>query len=398
MLDVEGNYVGDNTANRDGGGVKAVADVRRTVEADARLRFLLSGNRIADNTSALGAGGALVIPIADYDDFNGGVCESNPAPAESRIRLERNLIIDNTANASDPSVDVIGGGVLALPLTFGDARAIVEIDQTTIAGNTIGENGIVGGVETQAITYEDCQETGTFGQSNLSIDKSIVANNTCPDSLECIGVGGPPIGVDVLVAAASSTSVFGHSPNYENSLFPGAPDPPAGNISGNPQLDAGTYFPAACSPVFDRFCHGNLADCGAPCGTYCSEESDNPLTACTADGECPNGTCVEDCDGDCGKFCSALSDNPLAVCTDDIDCPNGSCVQDCVEEAGFYCNPDVSGDGRVDGQEVLAIAASNGASEGDPAFDPSVDINGNGMNDGDDLSFISSEFGQVCEP
>ena len=146
-----------------------------------------------------------------------------------------------------------------------------------------------------------------------------------------------------------------------------ASDPPPGNGSGDPQLAAQTYFPAACSPVYERFCHGDLSSC--------------------------------DIDSDCGSFCSAVSDNPLTACTDNAGCPNGKCIQDCVDAAGFYANPDVTGDGAVDGQEILAIAASNGAVEGvDPRFDDAVDINRNGMNDGEDLAFFTSEFGEVCAP
>lgn len=365
VLTTSGNEIADNTSDRDGGGVKAVSDVRRTVSSTAEMGLTLTGNSIHDNTSGLGAGGVLAIPIADYDDVTGGLCGANPSPAESRIDVVQNLIVDNTASATDPNIDVIGGGILALPLTFGEARATVRIDQTTVAGNTIGSNGIVGGVEAQAITRPDCLTQTLLGSSHLVLDRTIVANNTCPNSLQCIGVGGPPPQVDVLIASAASCDVFGHSPNYESSLFPSSPPP--GNISGNPQLDAGTYFPAACSPVFARFCHGSLASC--------------------------------DVDGDCGQFCSASADVPFDPCTVDGDCPNGTCLQRCVDEVGFYANPDTTGDGAIDGQEVLGIAASFGAEQGvDPRYDPSVDINRNGMNDGDDLSFFTSEFGQVCQP
>lgn len=365
-LRMTGNDVTNNESGRDAGGVKAVSDVRRTTRADAtELTLSIQGNTISDNTSGLGAGGALLIPIADADDFSSAGCGPNPRPAESRIDFAQNLVVDNFASATDPGTDVIGGGILSLPLTFGIATATVVIDQTTIAGNSVGPNGLVGGVETQAVTYSDCLTGADSGESHLVLDRSIVANNTCPGSTQCIGVGGPPLGLDVLIADATSCEVFGHNPNYESSLFPA--NPPAGNITGNPLLNASTYFPDACSPAFSRFCHGDLASCSV--------------------------------DGDCGGFCSAFSTNPLDPCTLDAECPNGSCLARCVDAVGFYGNPDTTADGSVDGQEILAIAASFGAVSGvDPRFDAAADINRNGLNDGDDLSFFTSEFGETCAP
>jgi len=173
--------------------------------------------------------------------------------------------------------------------------------------------------------------------------------------------------VDVLIATVTSSDVYNQDPNYESTLF--AADPPAGNITGDPLLDA-QFFPAACSPVFDRFC----------------QALDAPATSCVDDSEC-------------AATCSTTSTTPLATCDLDSDCTNGVCIQRCVDAAGYYGNPDATGDGVVDGQEVLGIAVSFGATQSvDNRYDNASDINRNGMNDGVDLSFITSEFGQVCNP
>ncbi len=408
-LSMTGNVVTDNTSGRDGGGIKAVSDIRRTTLADAaELTHSIDGNVVQNNTSFLGGAGAILIPIADADDFDTGVCGPNSAPAESRIDFARNLVADNVATAEGglcafsgqtclvdancvPSGDfcftdglcffgglacagdedcpdfcdpitIIGGGILTLPLTFGAATATVMIDETTVAGNTIGSNGFVAGIEAQATTEPDCLTGFDLGASRLLIDRTIVSDSLCPTSQQCIGVGGVIQGI--LTAVAASSSVFGHTPNYESSLFPS--DPPAGNITGDPQVAAPTYFPDACSPVFAGFCHGNLAPC--------------------------------DVDADCSGACSIDSDNPLEACPA-AACPNGTCLTRCVDAVGFYANPDSTGDGAVDGQEILGIAASFGAEEGtDNRFDPAYDINHNGSNDGVDLSFFTTEFGEICEP
>jgi len=367
-MTVSGNEVTDNAASLDGGGIKATSDVRRTTSDDAAvLQLAIDGNVIQNNASGLGAGGALLIPIADADEFTSGTCGPNPSPADSRIDFVRNLVADNFATADDPFVDVIGGGILVLPLTFGDAITEVVIDRTTIAGNSIGPEGVVGGVESEAVTYYGCQPGNTdLGESRVILDRTIVANNTCPSSALCVGVGGPPSN-DVQVTVAGS-DVFGHTTNYEDTLFPAGVPPE--NLTGDPLLAPATHLPAACSPVYARFCHGSVA------------------TSC-------------DTAADCGKFCSAESDPGFALvgCTTDGQCPGGVCLQRCIDAVGFYENPDVTGDGAVDGQEVLAIAASFGAEQGaDNRFDAAVDINGNGENDGIDLAFFTSQFGAVCQP
>ena len=50
-----------------------------------------------------------------------------------------------------------------------------------------------------------------------------------------------------------------------------------------------------------------------------------------------------------------------------------------------------------DGIDVSDIAAAIGSRAGDPGFDPRLDIDGNGIVDGIDLSYVAAGFLEVCE-
>ena len=54
---------------------------------------------------------------------------------------------------------------------------------------------------------------------------------------------------------------------------------------------------------------------------------------------------------------------------------------------------DPSGDGVVDGVDVVRIGISFGAAALDPRFDAAADIDGNGMVDGNDLALVSAQYG-----
>jgi hypothetical protein len=313
---VTGNEITGNNAGLDGGGISALSEIKRSAvggasPADA-LTLSIDRNTIRDNVSGLGGGGAILQPIADGDDFD-VICGGSPAHADAFIDFTNNLVASNDALAQDQNIDVIGGGVLVLPVTFGDANAGVRIGSSTIASNTIG-GGFVGGVEVQATTFFDCLTDTIAEESLLSIDRSIVASNSAA------GIGGPlPIG-DLLDVEVTSSVVFGHpTGNFESTLFPDGTPPT--NVTTNPLLASGTFLPDACSPAFDV----------------------------------------------------------------------GGQV------AGHVDPPDITGDSAIDGTDLLPIAAAFGATSGvEPRYDAAADLDRDGIVDGDELTYVGAEFGQVC--
>ena len=54
---------------------------------------------------------------------------------------------------------------------------------------------------------------------------------------------------------------------------------------------------------------------------------------------------------------------------------------------------DPSGDGVVDGVDIVRIGLSFGAGALDARFDAAADIDGNGMVDGNDLALVSAQYG-----
>jgi len=57
---------------------------------------------------------------------------------------------------------------------------------------------------------------------------------------------------------------------------------------------------------------------------------------------------------------------------------------------------DASGDGTVDGIDVLRIAVAFGSSFGDPRWDGNADLDSNNLVDGNDLAYVAGDFGQIC--
>jgi hypothetical protein len=72
-------------------------------------------------------------------------------------------------------------------------------------------------------------------------------------------------------------------------------------------------------------------------------------------------------------------------------------------DVGFHRNPDVAPtvpDSIIDGLDLLEFAVAWGSSEvgPDPRYSETLDLNYNGTVDGNDLSYVGSQFGQVCLP
>ncbi len=57
---------------------------------------------------------------------------------------------------------------------------------------------------------------------------------------------------------------------------------------------------------------------------------------------------------------------------------------------------DVTGDGEIDGVDVVRISVAFGSMTGEPRFNSTVDFDDSGLVDGADLAILASDFGLVC--
>ena len=242
----------------------------------------------------------------------------------------------------NPGWSEVGAGILTIPSTKGESKATIRIDESTLAGNTIGtEVDSSGGLETLPFADED--SAGTVSASiTVSTDRSIVDGN------DGYGIGGTPLGVGVpantLKVPVTNSYVYGHtSGNFEPEMYPTAPP---SNYQTDPEL-TGDHAPDACSPVFDLM------------------------------------------------VCKGFT----TMCADESECPAGPPQVPCVTGVGFHGNPDVWADSLIDGLDILDLAVSFYATDApDPRFSEASDLDHSGVVDGEDLSYMGSQFGQVCLP
>lgn len=294
-------------------------------------------NILSGNSSASFGGGASLLSIAFSEDpFTGGAI----LEATSKHRFANNLVVDN--GAIDPiSFLGEGGGVYALAYAFGLATAEIETTFNTVAQNQVDPGG-AGGVALDALT--DFDVANNLGTATVSGKNSILAFN------EQLGYGGQALpGFDNVTVDLRYNDVFGHiAGNY--GPFTGDLTGQFGNISVDPELSA-TYVPPLCSPTIDAA--DPLAGSFDPSGML----EDEPQ---------PNGRRANM--GHLGLTAAAVR-----------------------------TLPDITGDGLVDGVDVLRIATSFGSLSSNAArFIAAADRDGDGQITGDDLSYVAAFFGTSC--
>ena len=176
------------------------------------------------------------------------------------------------------------------------------------------------------------------------MDRSIVYSNSgygLASTLLSNELQNPPS--DALVTPSTNSYIFG---NPEGAFRPVYPTAGVNNFLVDPDL-TGAYAPNACSPVFE----------------------------------------LKVCDG------------TTTTCVDDLSCSAGPPQVTCVTGVGFHGNPDISPDFIIDGLDILDLAvAFNSTDAPDPRYSAAADLDHNGIVDGEDLSYMGSQFGQVCVP
>jgi hypothetical protein len=332
---ITGNSVteDDPAATLGGGGI--LAFIESLSSSSSNQEFLLDENRITNNSAPAFGGGVSVFAYADADPDDNG----NTARADAAVTLDQNRITQNSATSQ--LTDSVGGGVFVYLEPEGDATASVEMTLNTVSDNTLDNLNEVGGIHGESNTKSD-----TLGQADglaeLTVNSAIVSGN------DGIGLGGPlpgqggvvtPGGLAEFTTTVAYNDFFGNSGgDIDAWIVPGT-----GNIFADPMLDPLTFVPQECSPTIDA----------ADVALAFSEEP------------APNGGRANmGHTGDTSEATAALAD--------------------------------VSGDGIVDGVDVVRISVAFGSALGEPRYNTQVDFDDNGLVDGNDLALIAGDFGQAC--
>lgn len=358
------NTISGNTAtNLDelggGGGLSAGMFIQRS--SAAGIEFTIEDNVIRQNAADVdGAGAELRVAAWASNFFDAN--DHGVIKATAVLDFKNNLVVQN--NVSSSYEDGVGGGLLTFTQSMGGESALQEdssvaqinLDQNTIADNTVLNTAgpFAGGIEVESHTNYDRPNYNGEGLSVISLNGTIVDGNNG------FGLGGPAPGEGGLFApdnnadpappipdSGNFTVSVAYSDSYDNEVnyegWIGDRTGQSGNIDDDPLLSAQVYEPATCSPTIDT------AD---PAFDFSLEaKPDGGRANMGHTGGTPDST-------------SSLAD--------------------------------ASGDGTVDGIDVLRIAVAFGSSFGDPRWDGNADLDSNNLVDGNDLSYVAGDFGQIC--
>jgi hypothetical protein len=343
-----------------GGGLVGIFQSIRS--AATGMSFSIEGNRLTDNVAEVVGGGASLLVSAESDDASLPVPDGMLSPATATIDFKNNLVARNDAiDMGGGAGGGAGGGVFTFLLSFGEATATTNITLDTIVENT-NELGS-GGVEIEVYTGLDNQGMDE-GLAVVTLTDSIVADNVG------FGIGGPFPGGGT---SNLNLNTIEYSDLYNNTDVLTSGNPVQnyegwvndrtgffGNISEDPMLTAfPAYKPMECSPVLDA------AD---PATDFSLEPK--------PDGNRANM-------GHLGGTDSLPGANAAASDVTSL--------------------PDPSGDGRIDGVDVLRISTSFGATSGAARYLPEADLDGVcsvgaiPCVDGNDLALVTSIYGQSCD-
>jgi hypothetical protein len=199
-----------------------------------------------------------------------------------------------------------------------------------------------GGIHAESFIDVDSQ--GADGQTSLALSSSIVASN------DGVGFGGAAPGTSGQIVGGGGGDNFVVNMTY-NDLYGNAAGEfdsswivdPGNNIEEDPLLTPLTYIPERCSPTIDT---------GDPSLAFDEEPS-------------PNGDRVN-----MGSTANT-SNAPTSLA-------------------------DVSGDGVVDGVDIVRLSVAFGSTDPQPRYNTAVDVNADSWVDGDDLALLIADFVRIC--
>jgi hypothetical protein len=390
-----------------GGGLLAIFQSIRS--SAPNMSFAVEDNRITDNVAEVIGGGVSLLASAEADDESLPVPDGMLAPALAEIDFNNNLVARNDAIDMGGGVGGgAGGGVFTFLLAFGEATATTDMSLNTVVENS-NELGS-GGIEIEVFTGLDNQMVAE-GQAVVEVGSSTVSDNVG------FGIGGPFPGGGTanldLVAIEfcdfyNNTDVIGTGiKNYED--WVNDRTGVSGNISVHPLLSAfPDYAPDVCSPTVDSADpaldfslepapNGGVANMGHTGGTALATTTPGPEVC---EVFCIDPTVANDvgvvnlsCDQS-GPFAVGTTNVP-ATCTGALQPAPRSCPV-------TVALPDPTGDGSVDGVDVLRISTAFGAVSGEPRYLLEADLDGtcaippDPCVDGDDLALISPQYGFSC--
>jgi len=338
-LTATGNTVTGNSAQGNfggGGGILGTVFSNRSNTVLSPMEFTISGNRVANNTSTFMGGGVGLFLSADADPNLDGATSR----ATAQIDLLNNLVSENSASGSGLAP---GGGVFAYMQAFGDALNTTNVWLNTIADNSSEVNA--GGIHVEQLSDFDTNFNDE-GINAVTVNSNIIAGN------DRIGLGGP--GPGQVGAITPGTGFFNLSidVSYDN-FFNNTGGAHAsgswihigsGNLEGvDPGIASPLYVPDSCSPTIDA---------GDPTLDFSLEPG-------------ANGGRVNM--GHTGGTASAAP-----------------------------ALPDLTGDGTVDGIDVVRFATAFNSNLGDPRFLAVADLDGDGFVGPDDLAFLAPLYGMSC--
>ncbi|HZN54001.1 MAG TPA: hypothetical protein VFB67_01650 [Candidatus Polarisedimenticolaceae bacterium] len=362
------NGLSANTASFGGGGAHLFAtaldlDVATSATIEARANAF-SGNHAqgaADDPAATGGGGlyaesyayrtpagVVVMDVSgntfegnDAESFGGGasllaLANDDPFADGATLPADATIRFANNLLASNKAlgttVPASGGGAHVLAIAVGD-QAAATIDQSFLTVIANQTDAGAGGLDWDATSAPD--SLGGAGHVSIALSNSIVQGN------EGFGVGGAIQPSGTVQTSIRYTDAFGNvAGDYEGQL--GAAPGSNGNISIDAELDA-LHVPPLCSPTIDM-------------GDPAIDPANEPL---------PNGDRVN-----LGHLANSVG--------------------------ATRTFPDVTGDGLVDGIDVMAIAVAFAQSTGDPRYFAAGDRDFNGQIDGADLAFVTAFYALSC--
>jgi len=316
-------------------------------------------NDVLGNSSTLAGGGIAALSIAEAEPLND---LGNRGPALTNFTVRNNLVAGNIATDGGAATTAVGGGIYAYAEGLGGisgtepSKSQIFLNFNTVAQNTSDTGS--GGIEVESYTERD--SFGDDGSATIEIEHSIVYDNTG------FGIGGAQAGAGVLVAAglAPIRGVQGVPANggntgilnltaVRNSMFMNAGGDlesgigPGPNMFTDPLLNA-SFTPAQCSDTID---------------------AGNPLISAALE-PAPNGP-----PGGPGL----------------VNLGHTGATPDAVPTLA-----DSTGDGYVDGVDVLRLQVAFASDVTNARWDATVDLDGDGFISGVDLALMAANFALSC--
>jgi hypothetical protein len=242
-LTLSNAVISGNNAEDDGGGIFSYSGSLSIVNST------LSGNSASDGADPSAYGGA----IYSYDSpvlirnstisgntsggVGGAIYMSARGDVDPSLTVENSTIANNTATLPD---EAGGGGV---SLCCGDDGQHLEIRGSTISGNSVGGDNTRGG-GVYANTYYAPDPA-----NQVSIQSTIVANNTAPTGNDLFLANGGQVGFSLIEDPANSTNPTFSLTNTGPNIL--SLDPQLGSLSSNGGPTQ-TEAPASVSPVIDK--------------------------------------------------------------------------------------------------------------------------------------------------